>query len=291
MSEGGGTKAGMSKSQLVLLRKQLREAGKTEVLSSTAGKTEVLSKKKGSEFLDGYFGDADIKPEEGMNDMYKANVLLQQGGRKSIKEVVNSRSQDDVCIRLGFDGTSRGVLGCGEFGREVWRGSKWVVTEASCNWGHAFSDERGEAFFPMHTVLYPPGKKKKKGPAVEGTSPKDNDTNFAPPSPQPCSEGFDVASLLAEQLGIDDLISKMPPGKVLVIDPVTDSGGSTQNQQIFFRSLLMAGPNSNRYIVWGRRCMVHHAAIAGRDSSRLFLSCAGVNARNWEKKVHLQAHI
>ncbi|CAD7935107.1 unnamed protein product [Amoebophrya sp. A25] len=238
--------------------------------------------------LSEYFtkGIALANPDRRIHErMLKITDLVLRHSIDQIKALLRSRSITNVLMRIELDGSSRGILGKGEAGREVWHGSKWMIFDGLFEWGP--SDKRGSVKLPLPTVLYPPSRLKKKGLIDAATIAAAAQDGFLPPQPLPVSEAFDVAALLYDIIDVKGLVEATPPGKIVILQPATDSGGSTLNQHLFFMNILEEKAQG-RFIVWPMRCRIHQGAIVGKETAHFFLQVMKIIPKNWDKKTHLQ---
>ncbi|CAD7969649.1 unnamed protein product, partial [Amoebophrya sp. A25] len=99
-----------------------------------------------------------------------------------------------------------------------------------------------------------------------------------------CSEAFDSADLVTKHL--QELLRKKWKKPVICLYP-TDSGGSTQNQQVHM--LQLADAEDGNVIMWPDFCHVHMLAISNKQGLEKFCRVIGRDPRVVEKHTYLVA--
>ncbi|CAD7970857.1 unnamed protein product [Amoebophrya sp. A25] len=98
-----------------------------------------------------------------------------------------------------------------------------------------------------------------------------------------------MADVILQTSGIKELLEGLPAGKLLIWLLYTDSGGSTNSQQLWRGGHLTDGPiaNSHKVIFWRGRCRVHQAATIARESGEMCMMGANIDPKCWEKRTRL----
>ncbi|CAD7967393.1 unnamed protein product [Amoebophrya sp. A25] len=297
----------MSLLEAVLRRKKQQDRGKkvesaaSIVLRNAASSAASSTSQRGSvsqraQFLERYFDDSDALKAEGADRgwLHVTTLILKEQLDQQLAQLVQKHSVVDLLYRSEGDGTSRTVLEVGEAGREVWRGSKWIVVENTVSWRAAGGEERGLVQLPAETVLFAPKKAQEIQAAADEEAARagrgiSGDHAVQVPIPNELTEAADVADVIFSVTNIDELLSKIPLEKLFCFLFYSDSGGSTQNTQLWMGKHWVDGTirNAKRGIFWTGRCRIHQGAIIARECNDLLLACTGINPRVWEKRVHL----
>ncbi|CAD7964833.1 unnamed protein product [Amoebophrya sp. A25] len=224
----------------------------------------------------------------------KVTILVEEAAKEQIKKVIASPSHCEPTYRKEADGSSRGVLMAGECGREVWRGSKLLIQEASLSWRTAGCTEKVEAFVPHPPIIFAPKGKWYELAQEDGPPPGEAADEWEVPSPNSLPEAADFADIILQTTDLHYIFGDCPLGKLAAFLFYTDSGGSTLSQALWIGRFCTdgtLGDVAKKFVFWSGRCRIHQGAICGREAADMLLTLSSIRPRTWEKRTHLAALI
>eukprot|EP00392_Amoebophrya_sp_AT5.2_P017899 g18321.t1 len=155
---------------------------------------------------------------------------------------------------------------------------KWMCTHASAELHHNLNDDPMYLQLPTDTVGFSENRPKKEVDAQK--LPRNSALRY--------TEGFDHACLVMDRLAG---VAEKPHGKPMVGVLPTDSGGSTDSQQVYQVRLHEEHHQESDLIFWPDFCRVHVTANSGGKGFSKFCQIMNRDAKDIEKKLYLAGWI
>jgi hypothetical protein len=151
---------------------------------------------------------------------------------------------------------------------------KWMCTHASAELHHNLNDDPMYLQLPTDTVGFSENRPKKEVDAQK--LPRNSTLRY--------TEGFDHACLVMDRLAG---VAEKPHGKPMVAVLPTDSGGSTDSQQVYQVRLHEEHHQESDLIFWPDFCRVHVTANSGGKGFSKFCTIMNRDPKDIEKKLYL----